>query len=72
MIRGSGDDESKSTLTIKEIISYLKKSKMSMLPKKKLSYEINNSLNSNIMIEKILFENLGHLIVMSKKKMFEN
>lgn len=72
MIRGSGDDESKSTLTIKEIISYLKKSKMSMLPKKKLSYEVNNSLNSNIMIEKILFENLGHLIVMSKKKMFEN
>lgn len=72
MIRGSGDDESKSTITIKEIISYLKKSNMFILAKKKLSYEINNSINSNIMIEKILFENLGHLIVMSKKKLFEN
>lgn len=45
---------------------------MWVLATKKLTYEVNNSICSNISIEKLSFSNLGYLIMISKRKFGDN
>ncbi|CAD8045614.1 unnamed protein product [Paramecium sonneborni] len=69
-IASNYEEDAKQTLSLKEILFHLKKSKVSL--SKKLCYQLNNQQNYNIQIENIILDHYNSIIMISKRKKFSS